>query len=365
METLKAITAARAALILDQPFFGALALRLRVKIDDTCPTAYTDGTVLGFNPEFVDGLTARELQGLVAHEVLHCACAHPYRKGNRDHKKFNIAADYAINGELLRAGFELPSGALFSEEYDGKSAEWIYDRLPASEDNKDGDGDGQPGEVRSPESGAEQGDGEQLSEADWMEATNQAAAVAAGSMGGSLARFADKATKPPVDWRGILARFVQDTAAADYSWQRPNKRYFSSGIYMPSLYSQAMGHVVIGVDTSGSIDQTALSQFQTEIRAIFAEVQPSRVDVLYCDTEITKRESFGQGEQVTIEATGGGGTAFSPVFEAVEDTPACLIYLTDLGLYGEEWPQEQEYPVLWATYGTTATAPMGETVPIG
>ena len=351
-DTLKAISAARTGLILDSPFFGALALRLKVKIDPSCNTAYTDGTVLGFSPDFVDGLTAQELKGLIAHEVLHCACAHPYRKGNRDHKKFNIAADFAINGELKRAGFSLPAGALLNDEFDGKSAEWIYDRLPP---DSDGDGDGeQPGD----------GEQETLTEQDWQEATNQAAAVAGGSMSGGLKVFASEATKPPVNWKSILARFVQETSKTDYSWQRPNKRYFSSGIYMPSLYSQAMGHVVIAVDTSGSIDQTALSQFQTEMRAIFSEVQPSRVDVLYCDTEVNKTDSFGPGELVTLEAEGGGGTAFDPVFEAIDETPACLIYLTDLGVWGD-FPQETDYPVLWATYGTSEPAPWGETVPIG
>lgn len=367
METLKAITAARAALILDQPFFGALALRLRVKIDDTCPTAYTDGTVLGFNPEFVDGLTARELQGLVAHEVLHCACAHPYRKGNRDHKKFNVAADYAINGELKRAGFELPEGGLFSEEYDGKSAEWIYDRLPPGEgESGDGEsGDGPPGEVRDAPEGAQGGDSETLSEAEWSEAVNQAKAVAGGSMGGSLSRFADQITKPPTDWKSILARFVQETAQADYSWTRPNRRYFSTGLYLPSLYSQSMGHVVLVKDISGSVDEVASSQLEAEMRALFAEVQPSKVTVMYCDTEVQRIDVFERGEGFTVEKISGGGTAFQPVFDAIEETPACLIYLTDLGLYGEEWPAEQDFPVLWATYGTTATAPMGETVPIG
>ena len=41
------IRKARAGLILDQPFFGALALRLQLKADPGCKTAWTDGQVLG------------------------------------------------------------------------------------------------------------------------------------------------------------------------------------------------------------------------------------------------------------------------------------------------------------------------------
>src|SRR5687767_10648252 len=79
----RSLSAARAALILGRDakaaFFATLALRLTPEADWGCGTMATDGRVLAYNPAFVAGLTADELVGVVAHEVLHCALAHPCR----------------------------------------------------------------------------------------------------------------------------------------------------------------------------------------------------------------------------------------------------------------------------------------------
>ena len=132
MKTKDKISKARAGLILDQPFFGSLSLKLILKEDRTCETAWTDGVSLGYNPAFIDELHLDQVKGLLAHEVMHCACAHNTRRGNRDGKRWNIAADYAINPLLNEAGFALPPGVLFDFSYKGKSADEIYTLLPAS-----------------------------------------------------------------------------------------------------------------------------------------------------------------------------------------------------------------------------------------
>ncbi|MCK9513677.1 MAG: VWA-like domain-containing protein [Pigmentiphaga sp.] len=361
---MKAILQARAALVFDSPFFGALALRLKLQEDATCKTAWTDGAAIGYNPDFVASLSASELAGLLAHEVMHVAAGHPWRRDGRDAKRWNIACDYAINGELAAAGFQLPAGALLDSQYTGKAAEWIYDRLPASEDgNGAGSGSGgagEPaGEVRdapAPEDGAP-------SEEEWRQAVQQAANVAKarGNLPDSLDRFAKAAAAPAVDWKSVLARFAQESAKADYSWSRPNSRYLPRGLYLPALRSVAMGRIAVAVDTSGSVDDVLLAQFSAEISAIAAELAPEAIDVLYCDRRINRRETFEAGEPVKLSACGGGGTDFRPVFEALEgeDAPACLVYLTDLdGPFPASAP---DYPVLWAATSHDV-APFGETV---
>ena len=97
MTAAEKITKARAGLVLDLPFFGSLALRLKCKPDETCQTAWTDGQSIGYNPEFIDPLPLDQVKGLLAHEVMHLACSHHTRRGNRDPKKWNIAGDFAIN----------------------------------------------------------------------------------------------------------------------------------------------------------------------------------------------------------------------------------------------------------------------------
>ena len=69
---------ARTALILDEPFFGALALRLKLVEDPTCKRLWVDGRSLGYNPDFVLSLTPQEVIAGLVHEVLHVAEGHLY-----------------------------------------------------------------------------------------------------------------------------------------------------------------------------------------------------------------------------------------------------------------------------------------------
>ena len=118
----------RTRLLLDQPFFGSLAMHLEMVPDASVPTAQTNGVYLKFNPDFMATLTENEQLGVLAHEVLHPALLHPYRRGDRDPKLWNEACDFAINTQLIEAGFRLPQGALLDQQYKGMSAEAIYSK---------------------------------------------------------------------------------------------------------------------------------------------------------------------------------------------------------------------------------------------
>lgn len=146
-EVRRRITAVRTALVLDEPFYGTLALRLKLVEEENCDctddkqcphTAYTNGQVIGYYPRFVQSLKGNELKALICHEVMHCAMGHPWRRSGRDPYKWNVACDRAINPEMREQGYKLPDGALFELEpsHKGKSAEWIYDRLPRQTDQQ-------------------------------------------------------------------------------------------------------------------------------------------------------------------------------------------------------------------------------------
>ena len=96
---------ARAALVLDHPFFGSIALRLTLKPDPTCSDLWTDGRTLGFNPSYAAVLSEAALIGAQAHEVMHLACAHHVRREERDRELWNKACDIVVNQLLLDAGF--------------------------------------------------------------------------------------------------------------------------------------------------------------------------------------------------------------------------------------------------------------------
>lgn len=365
-------------MLLDCPYFGVPAIHLTLREDALCPTAWTDGTYLGYSPTFVDGINRDELIGLIAHEVLHCAFGHPWRRGSRDPQRWNYACDYAINGILKAAGFKLPKGALLDSQYDGKSSEWIYDRLPAGQQ-----GQNMPGEVRdspqdasgSSEDASEQ-DGEETeadgqpkagkinSEADWKKLAKMAEHVAKsqGKLAGGLERSLGKANKVRVDWEAMLLRYATEACKGDYSWVKPNVRYTGSGLYLPALHSKQMGPLALAIDTSGSIDEVLLSQFVAVAQQIADAIRPSRIDVYSCDAEIGRIDSFERGEDIVVKPSGGGGTDFRPVFDAIADSceaPTVLIYLTDM--YGSFPEAEPDYPVIWCAT-SDVVGPFGETV---
>lgn len=417
------LTRARTQLLLNQPFFGTLCLRLKL-MKGAVQTMATDGRRILYDPAFVNSLKPAELEAVLAHEVLHCALAHHCRRGQRDPRVWNEAADLAINPLLVANGFSLPAGALIDADFDNLSAEEIYARLlqgksdgsrpqPTQSPAQQGPGGGvagprqgspnqdQPASASendlvpqreaNPETGdggaalrrpggfgevldATADDGEAASEAEksrqqheWNIAADQAirSAKACGHEPASLDRPLSESRETKQDWRTILRDFIAARTLSDYRWSPPNRRYVASGLYLPSVERSGLGTIVIGVDTSGSIGEKELEQFAGEISAIASEAEPESIHVVYCDAAVQSFQEFASGEPLHLEPKGGGGTDFKPVFAWVEENsvlPQCLIYLTDLCC--NSFPDVPEYPVLWVT-DSRRTAPFGETVRIG
>src|SRR4051812_12461222 len=106
-ETERRLLRARVRLLLGQPFFGSLCLRLKLNPGDV-PTMATDGQQILYGAEFVEKLSPEEIEGTLAHEVMHCALGHHCRRGERDAVLWNQACDLAINPLLIANGFTLP-----------------------------------------------------------------------------------------------------------------------------------------------------------------------------------------------------------------------------------------------------------------
>lgn len=348
---------ARTGLILDHPFFGALALRLKLIEDPGAPTAYTDGKVIGYNPQWIDGLPDAQLKGLIAHEVLHCANGHIWRRDARDPRHWNEACDRAINHHVLAAGLQLPPDGFPGED---RAAEELYNAYPPRGGN--GSDPGNCGEVRDAQDDGPEGE---VSEEAWKIATVQAAraARAYGRLPECAAQLLDELTRPPIDWRTLLADFVQRTARNDYDWSRANTRHLQRGFILPTLRSNELPAVVVCADTSGSIDRATLATFAGAISDILA-AYPTVAHVLAIDAQVHSCTEY-RSEDLPIQIhalDGGGGTDFAPAFEYVEREdigPACLIYLTDLcGSFPAEAP---EYPVIWVSTEDRG-APFGEVI---
>ncbi len=132
------LAAARTRLILDKPFLGALVLRLPLiaASKDWCKTTATDARAFYYNPEFIDNLSMSQAQFMLAHEALHCALSHFYRREHRVKHRWDIACDFAINPLLVDDGLEPPAEALLFDQYRGMTAEEIYPLLDDNEQSE-------------------------------------------------------------------------------------------------------------------------------------------------------------------------------------------------------------------------------------
>lgn len=350
---------AKAALVLERPFVAAIAMNLNWAEDNTIPTLATNGKQLLYNAKFVNGLTFGVSKSAVAHEVWHCVLQHMFRRGSRNHRRFNQAGDYIINGILADDGFELGEGWLHDASLvaaGGGTTDGVYDLLPEDQEGDDPLDDCQDAEG-SPATQA-------TAEAEMKVQIAQAAQAAKmqGKLSAHEARIAALAVQPKVVWEDVLQRFVSAKAKTEYSYARPKRRTLDPDIISPSLSGMKLGQMVVAVDCSGSIDSATLGEFAREIKAIHQDCQPERTHVIYFDSEVSHTDHFDTDEEIQIEMHGGGGTAFSPIFKGLEAQgidPACVVVLTDLCC--SDFGSEPGYPVLWVSTDP-GTAPWGEVV---
>lgn len=357
------IVRARTNLILQQPFFGALALRLKCIEDNTQETAYTDGRVIGYNADFVNKLSISKIIGLIAHEVMHPAFLHHVRRGARKPGKWNIACDYAINNILVKAGFDLPEKGCIDPKYDNMSAEEIYSLLPDDFDGPGANPDpGGCGAVRDgPATTASQIMEE---EAEWKTALAQAAHVAKqqGKLPAGIDRMMEDLFEPQIPWRAVLQRFATEKAPDEITWSRCNRRFIGAGIYLPTRSNPNIMDSFVGViDTSGSIGDKELREFMSEFEGIRNQMRPTTTYLMYCDAAVAAVDEFGPDDPLTVNPKGGGGTDFRPPFEWLAErgiTPSVLVYLTDG--YGSFPDQEADFPVMWCINNRHVVPPHGE-----
>jgi predicted metal-dependent peptidase len=402
------LSAARARLILERPFIGALVMHLPLQATSAhwCNTIATDARVFYFNADYVEKLDFSEVQFVLSHAALHCALGHFVRRAHRTLHRWNIACDHAVNLLLLDDDLKAPRGVLANAEYRGLSAEEIYPLLPDDEeavplDQHIGDeasnfgARAATGSQHSP-ADEQHGGGRPISEDSdtWDDAGNERRngfalpahaaqptkrealarawqsrmSVAAqraretGRLAASWARLVEEGIHPALPWRVLLARYMMSAAREDYSYARLSKR--DGNALMPRVSSAGVD-VCIALDTSGSIDAAELAEFAAEVDALKSQIR-ARITLLACDERLDDRApwTFQAWEPVALPRalSGGAGTSFVPVFEwaaRAHYRPDVLVYFTDAE--GEFPAVAPDYPVLWLVKGT-ARVPWGERI---
>jgi predicted metal-dependent peptidase len=372
--------------------FSGILMVGRTTIDEDIPTACTNGRDERYGREFVKKLKDPEVAFVVMHEGMHKAYRHltTWKKlHEQDAQMANMACDYVINLQLKDLDPEeriiaMPiyregehkgkKMGLVDEKYRGMNAKQVFDMLKEEQ----GEGGGGEGFDEHDWGGADSlTDAEKTKLAKEVDQAMRQGLMAhqklVGKGTGGISRELEDLLSPKVDWREVLREFVKSTCRAKdtSSWRRVNRRFLSTGVYMPSMIGEKVGHLVIGVDTSGSVGQEELCEFLAEVKGIAEEVNPDKVDLIYWDGAVAAHEEYEGGAVANIVSStkpkGGGGTSPSCVSAYLKEhkiEPECVIMLTD-GYVGNDWGSDWTAQVLWViTGGNRVMADIGKTIHI-
>ena len=377
------LISARVGLLLKASFFGNLATRLKlINADEWCATAATDGRNFYYNTRFIEMLRPKEIEFLFGHEVLHCVYDHFGRRGDRDPQLWNIANDYCVNGDLVKhnVGEKITSvPCLYDRKYDGMSSEEVYDALYENaekidigklldqliDEHLDGDGDGdgdQEGEGKGrPKLSAED---KQAIKDEIKEAMLAAAATVdgAGNLPAGVKRLIQQLTEPQMNWRELLRMNLESTIKADYTWMRASRKGWHMDAVMPGQKPDEMIDIAVMLDASGSISETMLKDFLSEIQGIMDSFPAYKIHVATFDTDCynpAQYDSDNLDSMIDYEVSGGGGTDFDCIFTYLKDqeiTPRRLIVFTDGYPFGS-WGDAEYCDTTWILHGTTTIVP--------
>lgn len=367
------IVIARVGLLLRHPFFGNMATRMKlVDASDWLGTAATDFRNFYYNREFFEKMTPRQVEFVVAHEILHCVYDHMGRREGRDPKIFNIAADYCVNGLLKREriGDDPPVNFYHDPKYYGWSAEQVYDELAKKYDDEqlnqlgqmldehlDPDGDGKDGQPKHSK------DDLKKIRDEIKEAMIQAAnAAGAGNVPGEIARMIKEMTEPKMNWRELLRQQIQSTIKNDFSFSRPNRKGQMSGAILPGTNFDTTIDICVSIDMSGSISDAQAQDFMSEIKGIMQEFKDFKIKVWCFDTKVYNEADFDgytADEIDDYEVMGGGGTEFDVNWDYMKDNdinPKKFIMFTDGYPWGS-WGDEDYCDTIFIIHGNDTIVP--------
>jgi predicted metal-dependent peptidase len=366
---------AKAQIVMDYPFFSSILFKRGLQEDRTIPTlAVPLKGAIKYNPDFIEGLPVPQIVWGLCHEVGHVIAQHSIRRKHRDPKKWNYAGDAWINDMLddCKVGERIPDCVDMPGSKD-KTTEAIYDELPDGDDGGGGGGSG-GGNPDKFDNGL--GDdveyGDQLTESEIREIEAQAkvdiaeaaqAAKARGKLPGKLANIVADIINVKTPWHDILERYMVSMTKGEYTWMRPNRRFIGQGHYLPSTgKTPTMGEVVLQVDISGSVSQKETDYYNGHIKRIIDMCKPSKVHVIYTDTEVQQHDEYDNPEEVQIQFKSGGGTRMEAGFDFIAEQgiqPDVVVTLTD-GY--DDYTEDPGFPTVWCVSSPNKTVPYGETI---
>jgi predicted metal-dependent peptidase len=369
VEVLDRIVIARVGLLLRHPFFGNMATRLKIQAaDEWCPTAAVDGRTLYFNTQFFNAMNNKEVEFVIAHEILHCVFDHLGRRDQRNPKLYNIAADYIVNNLLVRdrIGAKPKVVNCYQDfKYDKWTSEEVYEDLfkQAEKNGQDyldqlgemldehldleGDGsdDGDNKDGKSGRPRYSKAELDQIKDEIKEAMLSAAQAAGAGNTPGEIARMIKDLTEPKMNWRELLRQQIQSTVRNDYTFSRPSRKGQMTGAILPGMNFDETIDICIALDMSGSIGDEQARDFLSEIKGIMDEYKDYNIKLWCFDTKVYNEQDFsadGGDDLMDYEIKGGGGTDFDANWTYMKEEgiePKKFIMFTD-GYPWSSWGDE-------------------------
>ena len=347
-------------LLAEETFYGHIInqlCRIETKqIPTLGVTAYQGRLLLLWNPDFFNSLKKFDhKKGVLKHEILHIILKHIYRDDLSDKKIANVAMDLVINQMVGREN--LPSDnehyGQYIEDYqkkygrdmfpDDATTNYYYKTLKKLQDEGKEDftegydhhwkvSDGEDPEKMSNRS---------LSDAErqvidaacdqMVKSAKQADPRSWGNLPGNVKSLLEQMMekkKPQLPWKVILKRFVAKTMNSNtrFTMKRFSKRFGTR----PGLKKEKQLHLLLAIDSSGSVSDEEFIKFFKEIDGIARS--NAMVTVVECDAGVNNSYPYKPGQP--ISRTGYGGTSFDPVFRWINENKMSrridgVLYLTD------------------------------------
>lgn len=339
-------------LMLEQPFYGLFLIGLNKEFGKAVPTAGVSRQNINYklviNPDFWNELSNDHKKGLLWHEILHIVFDHiNLRSSYTDFKLFNIAADCELNQYIPE--HLLPEGAILPSTFPELNlklkagTDYYYNELLKDQQNNNGDGGGSLQDLLDALGDEDMHETwkefDNMSEAEKRLMTAQAeyqireaaeeVIKARGYLPGEISNIYHRITNPEppkFDWRKYIRNFIGNSYQVETRTSRKklNKRFPD----FPAMKFKPKKHILVAIDTSGSVSDTEVKEFLNEIYHLHRA--GTELTVAQCDTKIRDISKYNPRKDITIY--GRGGTEFDPILEYYNDNThiyTSLVYLTD------------------------------------
>ena len=347
-----------------------------------------------------NAMNNKEIEFVIAHEILHCVFDHLGRRGDRDALIYNIASDYIVNNTCVRERIgQIPSIVSCYQDfkYENWSSEDVYDDLFSKYDEEElrqlgemldehleldeGNGEGQQdgGEDTKDANGHNVSKSKPTYSNDELRKIRDeikenmlsaAQSAGAGNVPAGVDRMIKELTEPKMNWREILRQQIQSIIKSDFTFSRRSRKGWHTGAILPGMDNDETIDICISLDMSGSIGNKQAADFLGEVKGIMDEYQDYNIKIWCFDTKVYNEDDFmaDDGRDITdYEIYGGGGTDFVANWEymkANDITPKKFLMFTD-GYAWDSWGDPDYCDTVFLIHSNAdknIQAPFGTTV---